>query len=116
MALPQNINLLTFSKGKKGYLKANAEQGYTTISVNKATGGIEVKIHNTKNMETEIKKWLGCERKDNSKKPSVDKAYYSRVLWLIQNPKEMESHKIKLAGKSQDAIARLELAIAKAQA
>lgn len=94
MKLPE-IELLTFS-GNRGYLGANAKDGFTTIRVNKATGGYEIKIDNVSDMDEETKKWLGCEEKDNDKNPSVSKKYLLRVLWLVQNPKEMEARKIKL--------------------
>lgn len=94
MKLPE-IELLTFS-GNRSYLDANTKEGYTTIRVNKATGGYELKIENVSGMDEETKKWLGCEEKDKEEKPSVSKKYLLRVLWLVQNPKEMEARKIKI--------------------
>lgn len=90
-----NINLLTFSNNR-GYLKANAKNGYTTLSINKSANGYEVKIDNVANMEAEVKAWLGCTDKDKDGKPSVGLAYLPRVLWLVKNPKEMEARKITI--------------------
>lgn len=115
MALP-DIKVLTFAKGSKGYLSTNAKNGFTTFSINICSGGYEVKINNVKDLDNETKKWLGCENKHLYKKPSLDREYYSRLEWLLDNPKEAEARKIKFVpSDTAKAKARLKVIIDKAE-
>lgn len=105
-----SISTITLKGGYQGYLKTNAKNGYATISVNKCSNGIEIKIANVKALDLDVKKVLGVDGKDACGKPSIGKQYWSRALAICQDTDLAETLKIKVVNPTL-AVKRLEVAI-----
>lgn len=105
-----SIDKIAINKGYGGYINTNADNGYATLSVNKCSGGIEVKIYHLNVLDTSVKEVLGLDAKDAYAKPSVSKAYWGRVKAILEDKAIAEELHIKVVNAAE-ALERLEEAL-----
>lgn len=85
--------------GRTGYIKGNADKGYATIRINRASGEnrYEIKIANLENLNQEVAKALGLADKTASDRPNIAREYSPYLKALVEAGTEaLEDAKIKL--------------------